>query len=222
MTDIRATYGERYTTVLVPLAERLQSLLEDHLRGVPRIDRISTRPKSIDRFVAKAQKTVSGTPKYDDPLNQIQDQIGSRIVTFYLRDVDRVAEIVRKYLTPIEQKLIEPESEKEFDYVGRHFIFFLPSDLFGEDIAKSAAPEFFELQIKTLFQHSWSEANHDLGYKAKVELTPHQKRRIAYSSAQAWGADQIFDGLYGETVEEEGGSGKRVLPGTNAPTSSVE
>lgn len=197
MTDIRAQYQDRYDRILVPLAESLRQHLEELLVDVPRIDRVAARAKSVDRFVAKAEKKVDGQPKYADPLGEIQDQIGARVVTFYLRDVDSVAAHLREHLTPIEDRTIEPESEKEFDYVGKHFIFFIPSDILTESI-RDEAPEFFELQIKTLFQHSWSEANHDLGYKPNVVLTPHQKRRIAYSSAQAWGADQIFDGLFGE------------------------
>jgi putative GTP pyrophosphokinase len=53
------------------------------------------------------------------------------------------------------------------------------------------------LQVKTLFEHAWSEAEHDLGYKpGEAPLTPDQKRRLAYTSAQAWGADHIFDELF--------------------------
>jgi putative GTP pyrophosphokinase len=60
-------------------------------------------------------------------------------------------------------------------------------------------PGFFELQIKTLFQHAWSEADHDLGYKPGDQpLTSEQKRLIAFTSAQAWGADHIFDQLFRE------------------------
>jgi putative GTP pyrophosphokinase len=60
-------------------------------------------------------------------------------------------------------------------------------------------PDFFELQIKTLFQHAWSEAHHDLGYKQEpgsTPLTSEEKRKLAYTSAQAWGADHMFDELF--------------------------
>ena len=54
-------------------------------------------------------------------------------------------------------------------------------------------PKFFELQIKTLFQHAWSEAEHDLGYKEDKHLNLDQKRRLAFTSAQAWGGPLFED-----------------------------
>jgi ppGpp synthetase/RelA/SpoT-type nucleotidyltranferase len=56
-------------------------------------------------------------------------------------------------------------------------------------------PTFFELQIKTLFQHAWGEADHDLIYKPSGALTSDQRRRVAFTAAQAWGADRIFEEL---------------------------
>jgi putative GTP pyrophosphokinase len=51
--------------------------------------------------------------------------------------------------------------------------------------------------VKTLFQHAWSEAEHDLGYKrGSTPFSAEGKRKIAYTSAQAWGADHIFDELF--------------------------
>src|SRR5580698_572290 len=110
MTALQAAYEERFMQMLQPLAQRLEAYLRDIFGSHKRIDRISVRPKSIDRFVTKANKTVDGKAKYDDPLNQIQDQIGARIVTFYKSDVDDIAAEVMKYFRHIESQLIVPES----------------------------------------------------------------------------------------------------------------
>lgn len=191
--DIESAYSVRYSNALVPLAKRLEVLLAEYFAGVPRIDRISARAKSIDRFVAKALKSEDGKLKYTDPLNQIQDQIGARIITFYSDDVPQVAETVIRYFRAIEDRTIVPDSDSEFGYFGKHFILLLPRDL----IDPNAPPikPFFELQIKTLFQHAWSEANHDLCYKPQGYLTANFRRCIAFTAAQAWGADQMFNEL---------------------------
>ncbi len=43
-------YRSRFDTVLHPIADALEAFLKDLLEGQARIDRISTRPKSVDRF----------------------------------------------------------------------------------------------------------------------------------------------------------------------------
>ena len=185
--------------MLTPLVEGLLDFFRNTvLVGHQRVDRITARAKSVDRFVAKAEKTENGIPKYSEPLKQIQDQVGARVVVFYLDDVDVVAEAIKKHCRYIETKLLVPESESEFGYVGRHFILATPIDAVPATLDQSRLPTFFELQIKTLFQHAWSEANHDLGYKPTIALDSDQKRRIAFTAAQAWGADRIFLELHRE------------------------
>jgi ppGpp synthetase/RelA/SpoT-type nucleotidyltranferase len=196
MTTLEELFAWRRERVLVPLAGRIETHLKTLFESFPRIDRISARAKSVDRFIGKAMKQENEKPKYDDPLNQIQDQVGARIVTFYASDVERVRVEIEKYFKYIESKKIVPESESEFGYEGRHFILFVPTDLLDETLSNDESVEFFELQIKTLFQHAWSEAEHDLGYKPSSKLTSDQKRRLAFTAAQAWGADQIFDEMY--------------------------
>ena len=199
MSALEQAYRQRFDAVLNPLASAIEDQLREIFQPEPRIDRITARPKSVERFLAKAHAVVDGKPKYSEPLRQIQDQIGARIITFYRSDVDRVAAIVKKYYRPIESKDVIPESEWEFGYFGRHFVLLVPSEVIGSSIDKILMPQFFELQIKTLFQHAWSEANHDLGYKpGATPLTSDAKRRLAFTSAQAWGADLIFDDLFRE------------------------
>lgn len=95
MTNLRTTYQERFA-VLEKLAIRLEGQLKEYLQDEERVDRIGARPKSLDRFVKKAEaKTADGRPKYDDPINQIQDQIGARVITFYLSDIDRIVDVIK-------------------------------------------------------------------------------------------------------------------------------
>jgi putative GTP pyrophosphokinase len=196
MTSLKDTYTLRREKILVPLAARVEDHLKNLLGSFARIDRISARAKSVDRFLGKAGKLENGKPKYEDPLNQIQDQVGARIVTFYASDIERIRLEIEKYFKYIESQKIVPESEKEFGYEGRHFILFVPEDLIDDTVSRDESVELFELQIKTLFQHAWSEAEHDLGYKPSVKLTSDQNRRLAFTAAQAWGADQIFDEMF--------------------------
>lgn len=146
----------------------------------------------------KAHKLKEGgDPKYTDPLSEIQDQVGVRIVTFYSSDVERISKIVEKYFRPVESKTLIPDSNWEFGYFGKHYVLLIPRDVIDPNWDKKLIPNFFELQIKTLFQHAWSEANHDLGYKpGGRQLTGEELRYLAFTSAQAWGADKIFDELF--------------------------
>src|ERR1700737_2270972 len=170
MPDLSNEYATRFASILVPLAERLEQYLGKIVIVRPRIDRVRVRAKTVDSFLRKAAKTdPAGAPKYAEPLDEIQDQVAARIITFYLSDVDKVQTLVEGYFGPIEKRRVEPESHSEFGYEGFHYVLFLPDDVFGADISQAAAPKFFELQIKTLFQHAWSESAHDLIYKPNVK-----------------------------------------------------
>lgn len=193
-------YRARYEKVLLPLSASLSELITEHLSGQKRIDRISARAKSVERFVAKAGKlTDQNIPKYEHPLAQIQDQIGARVTVFYKSDVESIREVLMRYLRPVESRELVPASEWEFGYFGWHSVCLFPAELILPDWPSDLVPNFFEIQVKTLFQHAWSEANHDLGYKPESDrLTSDQNRLLAFASAQAWGADRAFDELFSE------------------------
>lgn len=196
MTEAAQEYRRRYDAFLQRIASLLEGYLRDELAGVPHIDRINARAKDPLRFAEKASRLdEKGKPKYTSPLTEIQDQIGARVIVFYRDDVAVVKERIERYFTHIEEKEIVPDSLWEFGYFGQHLILSLPGDVIPGDISRSDAPRFFELQIKTLFQHAWSEANHDLGYKAPRPLSQDEQRRLAYTAAQAWGADRVFKEL---------------------------
>lgn len=191
---IRDEYLERHP-VLVSTAEKLQTYLQKLIAELPRVDSVNVRAKNPDRYFAKAVKVdESGKPKYENPRYGIQDQIGARINVLYLSDVECVRLRMVDFMKYIEEAPKSPDDDAAFGYFGYHFIFQTPDDIISDD-HKDAIPEFFELQIKTLFQHAWSETHHDLGYKTTRKLRSDERRQIAFTAAQAWGADKIFDEL---------------------------
>jgi ppGpp synthetase/RelA/SpoT-type nucleotidyltranferase len=189
-------YESNYTKIQ-KCSQRIVKNIEILLRnrGIKHIDQLTERAKSVERFRLKAEKkTDDGIFKYKKPLSEIQDQIGIRIVTFYLSDVEKIAKIIFDNYEHIEAVDKHPDSYDEFSYVGKHFILFVPDEekTWRED---EFMPSFFELQIKTMFQHAWAESEHDLNYKTNNELSVEDKRLIAFSAAQAWGADHVFEQL---------------------------
>lgn len=204
MTDdqLLTEYKARLDVILAPLADKISEHLRDNLSRLPRIDRIGARAKTPDRFLAKAAKTRDdGKRKYEHPFEQIQDLVGVRVIVFYLQDVETVTAEIDRYYNRIEIKDLVPESLSEFGYVGKHFILAVPDELIQDEHA-AKTPKFFELQIKTLFQHAWSEAEHDLAYKPSEPLTQLQRRQVAFTAAQAWGADQLFSQLHEELSQD--------------------
>lgn len=198
MNDLEVAYRERHDKVLVTLAARLEAHLSEIFRGIDRVDRITARAKSVSRFLAKSQNLGDdGQAKYDEPLEQIQDQIGARVTVLFKQDVDAASEHAKRYFRHIESKEVEPEAVYEFSYFGTHFVSFVPSDVLDPAWDKAIVPSLFELQIKTVFQHAWSEASHDIAYKPLLgELLREEKRALAFASAQAWGADKQFETLF--------------------------
>jgi putative GTP pyrophosphokinase len=193
--ELESLYSARFSRVLVPLAQRLRNHLGKLVAEFPRVDQVAARAKAPASFLAKSKKTENGTPKYDDPLHQVQDQVGARITTFYLPDVAKIQSIIEAFFGSIESRRAEPESAQAFDYEGHHYVLFVPEDVLDPGWNPEEVPRFFELQIKTLFQHAWSQAAHDLAYKPHHELTHQQRRLVAFTAAQAWGADMVFKTL---------------------------
>lgn len=194
-SNLRKSYEDRFP-ILQDVALKLEGHLRSLLSGFPRIDSINARAKSPERFIAKAsKKNDNGTLKYTNPDFEIQDQIGGRVTVFYLDDVEKIRAEIVKYIKYIEVQDKAPTKDAEFGYFGVHFVLKVPDDIIPDDAEDGDVPEFFELQIKTLFQHAWSEAHHDLGYKSVRPLTSDEQRKMAFTAAQAWGADTIFQQL---------------------------
>ena len=177
------------------IAKKIEENLIDYFKDTHHIDRISCRVKTEESFLGKALKEENGVLKYLQPLKEIQDMIGARIVIYYKSDLEAVKKIIEQFFYSVEETKYVPDDVTKFGYEGFHYICFIPSPIFSAHKTNPLIPDFFELQIKTLYQHAWSQANHGLGYKPGSVMTYEEERKLAFLAAQSWGADQILHEL---------------------------
>ncbi len=192
MSISREDFHLLHNDFAIDCASRLEEFVRRIVVG-ERIDRVTARAKSPERFMAKAQKkNDDGTPKYPHPLVEIQDIIGVRVILFYLEDVDRVKNKINSWVRSIEDRSVSPSDDRAFSYFGHHSVMYIPNECRVEcELAEDV--KFFELQIKTMFQHAWSEAEHDILYKPQNgAVTSQHKRLTGFAASLAWGADKAF------------------------------
>jgi predicted RNase H-like nuclease/ppGpp synthetase/RelA/SpoT-type nucleotidyltranferase len=131
---------------------------------------ITGRTKTVASFAGKAARRVDGELVYADPLRDITDQIGVRVITYVLSDVAAVAELMADQVVVKDDRDMgqETASQGRFGYSSRHL-------LIGLDAARESQPAYEQLrgrvasvQIRTVLQHAWAEFEHDIRYKGTV------------------------------------------------------
>jgi predicted RNase H-like nuclease/ppGpp synthetase/RelA/SpoT-type nucleotidyltranferase len=131
---------------------------------------VTGRTKSVASFAAKAARRPVGRLLYPDPLRDITDQLGVRVITYVLSDVTAVADLMRDQVVVKDDRDMgqETASQGRFGYASRHL-------LIGLDPARDGAPGFdllrgrvASVQIRTVLQHAWAEFEHDIRYKGTV------------------------------------------------------
>jgi putative GTP pyrophosphokinase len=172
------------------LMESLENEFGEMLEGKAKIDRIKFRVKEAESFIKKS----NAPPKYENPIAEVEDQIGGRVIVVYKSDVDIIVKEIKKNFNAIEFTERRPPRDAEFGYESSHLILSIPPHLWPEgwsDIGD--VPVTFEVQVRTLFMHAWAEPSHGLEYKNTSELPKELLRELSWVAASAWGADQALD-----------------------------
>ena len=141
------------------------SLLDD--AGINYLS-VTGRTKSVASFAAKAIRQVDGHPLYTDPLVEITDQIGVRVITYVHSDVAAVADLLADQLTVLDDRDMGQETAREgrFGYASRHLLVTAePGAGPAERTTRPSAVGAPQVQVRTVLQHAWAEFEHDIRYK---------------------------------------------------------
>lgn len=190
----------------VKYTEKLEILLHDLLRGENLTDsvaQVEARTKSIESFTKKLQ-----LKHYDNPLTEVTDLTGIRVITYYQEGVHSVLNLLRKQFEIDDANSIDvakTQDPNKFGYISVHSVISLSSSRNGltewEDYKGLKA----EIQIRTVLQHAWAAIDHTLNYKNPDEAPARARRQLFRLSALLELADEEFSQIRNiiENVEQQ-------------------
>jgi len=158
---------------------------------------VTGRAKSVASFAGKAARTLDGAPAYPDPLHDITDQVGVRVITYVHSDVAAVADLLGDQVVVRDDRDLgrETASEGRFGYASRHLLIELDAAREGQEAYERLRGRPVQVQIRTVLQHAWAEFEHDIRYKGTIpdEHVPDFDRRFTLAAGLLELADQEFE-----------------------------
>lgn len=162
------------------------------------LQNVTFREKDCEKFLEKASKREAGIPKYKDPLNDITDLAGVRVIVYVKDSVADVCKIISEIYDVEEQEDVGERVYKQgrFGYQSVHMLVRLDKKMYlGPE--KAIKKAVCEIQVRTLLQHAWAEMEHDIQYKgAQVPID------IAKRFSALAGLLEIADGEF-QRIQED-------------------
>ena len=185
-------------------AEVLRHILgEAFIAASVKIHSIEARAKSIESFGKKAARpsySDPGMPRYKDPLAEITDIAGVRVITFFPKTLDAVDRTIQSEFTVIQKKDKRHHSAGRirFGYQSIHYLIRMNPE-------RSALPEYkcfakltAEVQVRTILQHAWAEMEHDIRYKPAGAIPASLRKRFDALAETIEMADREFQAIQDE------------------------
>lgn len=134
----------------------------------------------------------------------MKDMVGVRIITYYLDDCSRVADLLnREFAIDSENSMDKADglASDQFGYRSAHYVATLRPSRSGLIEWHAYSGISVEFQVRTSLQHSWAAVSHKLQYKAADEAPALMRRRLYRLSALFELADEQFAALRDERAE---------------------
>lgn len=203
---IRSEYS-RYT-------KKLESLLIDLLaaKGLG-YHLIESRTKDLTSF---REKIFRASKVYTNPLSDLTDLSGLRIIAYYQDDADFIGKLIKSefdidYLNSVEHS---PDGA-EFGYRSAHYVVRL-SDTRAQLLEWAGLADIkAEIQVRTVLQHAWAAISHKLQYKREEDVPAQLRRKLFRLSALFELVDDEFvslrdaSGSFTQEIDSQLASGDR-------------
>jgi ppGpp synthetase/RelA/SpoT-type nucleotidyltranferase len=200
---------ERQKNALEQLASEVEyglaALADD--KGI-KFHSVTSRVKTLASIAKKAKDK-----DLDDPMADMDDLVGARMVVLFLSDLPRLDSLVREsFNIESSDNKIESADPATFGYMSVHYVGTLGDEYSGPryDRVKDLR---FEIQTRTVVMDAWANVSHYLDYKGDSTIPEELRKDFHALSGLFYVADKHFElfadssKLSQEKAEEELKSG---------------
>ena len=158
----------------------------------------AARVKKLNSFISKA---LYRDKKYADPIQEINDKVGTRLVLLTTNQLAEAEKLLCAY-AGWEAKIdknISNEIElapSQFGYLATHIIVRERKHVV-DSTGEILNPIACEIQLKTSLQHTYSEVSHSTVYKGPYRHETDLLRKLARSMALMEAVDGYFHDMFG-------------------------
>ena len=155
---------------------------------------LESRTKSAESLSEKIARKGS---KYPDPLKEVTDLVGLRIIVYYPDDVATVGAMLEREFAPDWEHSWrqDPRDRPDrFGYRSDHYVVRLTDQRRRLPEWNRFARTPAEIQVRTVMQHAWAAVDHKIRYKGP-DLPAELQRRLYRLSALLELADEQFASL---------------------------
>lgn len=178
-------------------AEMLQKVLGKASNKYAPFAIVQARAKAIASFAEKIQQKKA---KYRDPVNQITDLCGARVITHTHNEVRAISEFIEKHFDIDWDNSIDVSQRlkpAEFGYRSVHYIVKIKAGVFPTKEIDVAVPEEIfglkaEIQVRTTLEHAWADFTHSMSYKSTFKIPERWERELAGLAATLESIDSAF------------------------------
>lgn len=168
-----STYWTEHAAVFDDFGRYVRDLLTTEMRRAGIQCEVTSRVKSLDSALKKAVRK-----RYGNPIQQITDKVGVRVLLLYQDDRDAVVNAIRTLFDVVEYQ--DRRASAPFNvlaYQGVHCQIQLKPGT-SNGMRSEFAELQCEIQIHTRAQNAWSESTHDLVYKQPADIPEGILRRV--------------------------------------------
>lgn len=189
--DIEKHYSENkshYENLADNIKQALKTFFGEHNIS---FHSISSRIKEFESYFEKIDRKG-----YENPIEQIEDFCGVRIICYYPLDLDKIATIINNEFEVIESidKSANMEADR-FGYRSNHYIVRIKKDWLKAPNYRGLEHLKAEIQVRTILMHSWADIEHKLAYKKQDDIPKEFRRKLYQLSALLEIADTQFQEL---------------------------